>query len=141
MLEDFSVRPAAPADAESIRRVQAQAPEASQWQPEQYFEHHVLVAERERSVIGFLVWRDTAPGEYEILNLAVSPAERRRGVGRALLREALERCRGAVYLEVRASNSAARAFYASSGFITLGRRTRYYSHPVEDAVVMKFHSC
>lgn len=141
MPEGISVRPGAPRDAEAIRRIQAEAPEASQWQPEEYFAHHVLVAEREGTVIGFLVWRETAPGEYEILNLAVSPAERRQGVGRVLLREALDRCSGEIYLEVRASNRAAMAFYASSGFVTAGRRPGYYSQLDEDAVVMKFHSC
>lgn len=141
MPERISLRAGVPSDADAISRIQSQAPEASQWQPEQYFEHHVLVAEREGRVAGFLVWRDTAPGEYEILNLAVSPPERRRGVGRALLKAALERCHGDVYLEVRVSNSAAIAFYASFGFISAGRRVGYYAAPDEDAVVMKFHSC
>ncbi len=141
MIEEISLRAGAPGDAEAIRRIQAQSPEASQWSPEEYFGHHVVVAERKGRVIGFLVWRETAPGEYEILNLAVPPAERRLGVGRALLQEALERCRGTVYLEVRASNAAAMAFYAGFGFVEAGRRSGYYSHPDEDAVVMKFHSC
>ena len=45
-------------------------------------------------------------------------------------------CR-AVLLEVRVSNDAARALYARHGFTTAGRRRRYYTAPVEDALVMR----
>lgn len=79
--------------------------------------------------------------EGEIANLAVDPAGRRRGVGSALLDAALAEAgrRGAmaVYLEVRESNASARRLYASRGFVEVGRRTRYYRKPVEDAVVLR----
>ena len=41
-----------------------------------------------------------------------------------------------VYLEVRASNAAARRLYEALGFAEVGRRSRYYRRPVEDAVVL-----
>jgi ribosomal-protein-alanine N-acetyltransferase len=42
-----------------------------------------------------------------------------------------------VLLEVRESNQAARAFYASLGFVDDGRRRGYYADPVEDAVLLR----
>jgi ribosomal-protein-alanine N-acetyltransferase len=79
--------------------------------------------------------------ELHINNVAVDPRFRRRGVAAALLRTALEhgRSRGArrAFLEVRASNAAAQALYRGFGFEVEGIRKRYYTHPVEDAVVMK----
>ena len=50
-------------------------------------------------------------------------------------------CRGAVYLEVRESNSVAIQFYNSMQFKELSRRKNYYANPPDTAIVMKFHSC
>ena len=91
-------------------------------------------------VIGYVVaW--FVVDEAEVANVAVNPEARGRGVGARLLDEALDvaRSRGvsAVYLEVRDSNTAARALYASRGFEQVGRRRRYYRRPVEDALVMR----
>jgi ribosomal-protein-alanine N-acetyltransferase len=134
--EAFSIRAATPGDLDAIGRIQESAPEAAQWAPEQYLAFRVLVAERQGTIAGFIVWRETAADEWEILNLAVEPAQRRQGVGGALLRAALRHCRGAVYLEVRASNRSARAFYQAAGFRIAGRRPGYYSNPAEDAVLL-----
>ena len=91
-------------------------------------------------VAGYVVaW--FAADEGEIANLAVSPMAWGGGVGRALLTSALDvaASRGAlaVYLEVRDSNDRARQLYRSSGFEEVGRRRRYYRHPVEDAIVLR----
>jgi len=43
----------------------------------------------------------------------------------------------AAFLEVRESNTAARALYGSRGFREIGRRKNYYRRPVEDALVMR----
>ena len=79
--------------------------------------------------------------EGEIANLAVVPAARRRGVARALLDSIIAEAREAriarLFLEVRESNLAARALYASRGFTPLARRARYYRKPVEDAIVLR----
>jgi ribosomal-protein-alanine N-acetyltransferase len=79
--------------------------------------------------------------EGEIADLAVAPAARRLGVGGLLLdrvvAEAMESGVRALYLEVRESNSAARALYHSRGFDTVGRRRRYYQRPAEDALVLR----
>lgn len=99
-----------------------------------------LVAETANGVAGYVVARDAAD-EGEILNLAVAPAWHRRGVGRALVARVLAALAGRgvtqVFLEVRASNVAARALYEGAGFREVGRRARYYARPVEDAVVLR----
>lgn len=78
--------------------------------------------------------------EGEIADLAVAPEARRRGLGRALidrmLVELAELGVRSVYLEVRESNLAARTLYDSKGFRPIGRRRRYYRHPVEDALLL-----
>lgn len=79
--------------------------------------------------------------EAEIANLAVEPTGRRRGIGRLLLDTALDEAavRGirTVFLEVRESNESARSLYASRGFREIGRRRAYYTHPREDALVLR----
>jgi len=78
--------------------------------------------------------------ESEILNIAVSPSERRCGAGSALMKkmltEASERGAAVVYLEVRESNEAAISLYEKFGFSVLGRRKNYYKYPTEDALLM-----
>jgi ribosomal-protein-alanine N-acetyltransferase len=79
--------------------------------------------------------------EGEIANLAVAQSARRRGIGQALLEaiivEARETRVSRLFLEVRESNSAARALYESRGFTAIARRSRYYRKPVEDAIVLR----
>jgi ribosomal-protein-alanine N-acetyltransferase len=99
-----------------------------------------LVAAASEGVAGYVVAQDAAD-EAEILNLAVTPARHRGGIGRALVERALATVaqRGAhrVFLEVRESNAPARALYAALGFQEVGRRSRYYRRPVEDAIVLR----
>jgi ribosomal-protein-alanine N-acetyltransferase len=135
------VRRACPADSDAIRAIQSASPEAAQWEIPQYFEYEVRLAECGSTVAGFLAARTLGAGESEILNLAVAPAFRRHGVGRALLRTWIEETGGTIYLEVRASNEAAQKFYKSLGFELFAVRPQYYSSPAESAIVMKFHSC
>jgi len=131
------VRVATPEDLPSIARIQQLSPEASDWKPSGYT---CYVAVEDDAVAGFLVVRRTAPEESEILNLAVDPSCRRRGIGGALLRRALEVSASQWFLEVRESNSGAIAFYRSLGFEAVGRRENYYSDPPESAIVMRIHS-
>jgi [ribosomal protein S18]-alanine N-acetyltransferase len=78
--------------------------------------------------------------ELHINNLAVLPAYRRSQIGTALLRRVLED--GAqlgasrATLEVRRSNDPARMLYEKFGFSVAGVRRGYYSHPIEDALVL-----
>jgi ribosomal-protein-alanine N-acetyltransferase len=99
----------------------------------------VLVAEVGGKLVGYAVGV-AAADEAELSNIAVLDSARRSGVGRALLsaviREAMNRRAARLYLEVRASNAAARALYSSAGFDETGRRRGYYSRPAEDAIMM-----
>ena len=99
-----------------------------------------LVAVEDGRVQGY-IGSQTVLGESDMLNLAVHPEHRRVGIGRKLtcslcnaLREAGSHC---ITLEVRASNEPAKALYESLGFVSVGRRPRYYSRPIEDADILR----
>ena len=104
----------------------------------------VLVA-REGSaqglILGYMVFW-TVLDELHVLDVAVDPSLRRRGVGQALLEQcaAQGRAGGAtvVMLEVRRSNVAARGLYRKVGFREVGERPRYYSNDQEDAILMEW---
>ncbi len=82
--------------------------------------------------------------ELRLMNLAVEAGSRRRGIAKALVLHALSlaRDRGAerAVLEVRASNDAARRLYEGLGFRQVAVRARYYTDPIEDAVLMQRES-
>ncbi len=137
----LTIRPATRDDLPSLARIQAESAEASHWSPERYLAYTCHVAEREREVVGFLVSRETAPGEREILNLAVSMVHRRIGVASALLRYEIQGNRTDFFLEVRESNLGAQELYRGIGFEVVGKRPGYYDTPPEAAVVMKLKSC
>lgn len=136
----MKIRPLAMEDLAGISAIQAASPEAVSWAPASYLEHDGLVAVRDGKVVGFLIARQVAPGECEVLNLAVDPPQRRTGIARALLKRALADRPGSWFLEVRASNAAAIQLYESIGFQAVGRRSNYYWDPSEDAIVMRFFS-
>lgn len=78
--------------------------------------------------------------EGHVLDLAIHPDYRRRGIATALVEHTLEElkeraCRF-LYLEVRASNYLAKRLYQGFGFRIVGTRKRYYVSPIEDAVIM-----
>lgn len=100
-----------------------------------------LAAETHGQVVGYVLARRVAD-TAEILNLAVSPAQRRAGLGGALLDQAMDLLRGRgareVFLEVRVSNDAARRLYEARGFRVAGMRRAYYRRPTEDALVLRW---
>jgi len=128
-------------DLEAIAAIQYHSEGASQWNPPDYLAHDLYVAIQGSRVAGFVAARAVAPDEIEILNLAVAKEFRRQGIGGALLKTIFRNWKGAVFLEVRASNEAAIKFYKYLGFQEVSRRTGYYDSPPETAIVMKFHSC
>lgn len=78
--------------------------------------------------------------ELHVLNVATDPSQRRRGVARAVMAEALARARERkctlATLEVRRSNEAALTLYKDLGFRAVGIRPNYYVDEAEDAIVM-----
>jgi ribosomal-protein-alanine N-acetyltransferase len=89
---------------------------------------------------GGMVLARVAADEAEILTLAVLPAQRRRGIGRALLDAAAAQAAGCgaatLFLEVSTGNHPAQALYAACGFRPVGHRRRYYPDGA-DALVLR----
>src|SRR5262249_33122289 len=106
-----TIRIATEADLSEIGALQAASTEAAHWLPADHLIYECRVAVIDGRIAGFLTTRQTAPGEREILNLAVDPDRRRRGIARRLLQEELGR--GTWFLEVRESNIAAIQLYTS----------------------------
>jgi len=79
-------------------------------------------------VVAFAVGEDG-----ELLNVAVDPKFRGKGLAGQMGARGVR----TAFLEVRESNRAARALYESRGFVEIGRRSKYYRRPVEDALVLR----
>jgi ribosomal-protein-alanine N-acetyltransferase len=96
-----------------------------------------LAATAENELVGYIVCSryDTV---WHVMNVAVDPDRRRRGIATALLGALLDRVgdEAQVTLEVRRSNAGALALYERFGFRSAGVRPRYYADNGEDAVVM-----
>ena len=96
-----------------------------------------LAADVEGELAGYLVCSryDTV---WHLMNIAVDPDRRRRGIATALIGALLERVDrdGQLTLEVRRSNEGAIALYERFGFRSAGVRRRYYADNGEDAVIM-----
>ena len=93
------------------------------------------------TVAGY-IGSQTVLGESDMMNVAVHPDYRRRGVGRALVLALCEAVKkqmiaSALTLEVRDSNAPAIALYESLGFEQIGLRKNYYQHPKEDARILR----
>ena len=99
-----------------------------------------LVAVEEEEVVGY-IGSQTVPDESDMMNVAVHPDYRRRGIAEALvtaLCDALnERGSVSLTLEVRSSNEPAKAMYEKLGFGLAGRRPNYYRNPKEDALILR----
>lgn len=158
------VRPARPSDQPRLVEIASHSVTAAQWNQAEYLKlfsidepeaqsqgeagsktqpqsRTALVVEQEAQVVGFIIARQVKD-EWEIENIAVTGAARRRGLGSRLVGELLDlaRSRGgkSVFLEVRESNRAARSLYEKWAFIEVGRRKTYYQNPAEDALVLQF---
>lgn len=91
------------------------------------------------TVVGYAVfWR--VVHQAELGDLAVDVGRRRQGIGALLLDHVMARATALgvreLFLEVRESNTAARALYEGYGFRAVGRRRGYYAAPKEDALVL-----
>jgi ribosomal-protein-alanine N-acetyltransferase len=154
------IRPVTVADIPSIMSLEQQSASAGHWAEKQYRQvfqpesppRLVLVAETEpprasglkadagSGILGFLVAHHVPP-EWELENIVVAPAARRKGIGKRLLNGLLAAAREsnstAVFLEVRDSNTSARALYEKAGFKQTGHRPSYYTSPSEDAILYR----
>jgi ribosomal-protein-alanine acetyltransferase len=154
-----NIRSATSADIPFMLALERDCASAAHWAEEQYRqmfqpdagvpERFVVVGESQvvqsaedaiSSVVGFLVASNVV-GEWELENIVVAPAMRRKGVGKRLLETLLARVRdtnsASVFLEVRESNAAARGFYEAAGFRLTGQRKSYYINPIENALLYR----
>ena len=99
-----------------------------------------LVAVEVDMVAGY-IGSQSVMGESDMMNVAVAPEYRRRGVGEALVSALADALKAqgneSLALEVRASNMPAIALYEKLGFAQVGRRPGYYRNPKEDALILK----
>ena len=80
-------------------------------------------------------------GETDMMNIAVHPDFRRRGIAESLVNALVEDLQKqeshSLTLEVRASNEAAQKLYEKLGFMQVGLRKNYYRNPKEDAYILR----
>lgn len=138
-----SLRPCTEADLPAILSIE-RASYPTAW-PHAAFVHELhnqhgrfVVAEHQGRIVGYVCsW--LIIDEVHILNIAVQPGCRRRGIGQVLLCQTLAHARQAgsrrASLEVRRSNRAAIGVYQKSGFETVGVRHKYYADG-EDGLLM-----
>ncbi|MDH3975735.1 MAG: ribosomal protein S18-alanine N-acetyltransferase [Deltaproteobacteria bacterium] len=97
-----------------------------------------VLSGNKRTLVGYIVYW-TVADESHLFKVAVHPEMRRKGIGRALVEEAVKRGRKGgvkkVFLEVRRSNGSAIALYEILQFKKVGERKAYYQDG-EDAIVM-----
>jgi ribosomal-protein-alanine N-acetyltransferase len=145
MTPQLIVRLATAGDIPSMIEVARSAAGSAIWTAEAYDrrmrdENGIsLVGEVAGEIAGLVVVKIIGE-ECEIENLAVRPEQQRQGYGQKLLTAVLDNagrkgCRSA-WLEVRESNTGARAFYDVAGFQKTGRRRGYYDDPKEDALLL-----
>jgi ribosomal-protein-alanine N-acetyltransferase len=148
------VRPAVYDDLPRLIEIAGHSVTAAQWKQDDYLRLFVPESQQARTalvieqdgeqdggVMGFIVGRKV-DHEWEIENVAVTSPARRNGLGSRLLGEFLNMVRehggSHVFLEVRVSNTPARALYEKWAFVESGRRKSYYDGPVEDALILRF---
>ena len=142
---NFVVRHMTPGDVNAVAKVASESFFVP-WQRSD-FEFSVnaeydigLVAECEGKVIGFCILRCSIP-QADVIDVAVTPEARGAGVGTAMIERLLfegeKKGVSDFMLEVRESNIPAIKLYENVGFKVLCTREKYYSAPVEDALVMQ----
>lgn len=105
--------------------------------PESVFredEHKYLVAKDEEKVVGY-IGVERILDEVHIINMAVDPGYRGKGVGKRLMQHVLNEDE-VFFLEVRVSNESAKKIYQKYGFEVVSTREGYYADG-EDAYVMR----
>ena len=101
---------------------------------------HWLVAMEGDTVVGY-VGSQTVLGETDMMNVAVHPDYRKRGIAESLIqtlvKDLKDRKSHCLTLEVRESNASARALYEKLGFSQIGCRKNYYHNPKEDGLILR----
>ena len=99
-----------------------------------------LIAEIDGCVAGY-VGSEAVLDSADMMNIAVAPEYRKRGIAEALIKALVEHLQQRdilfLLLEVRVSNAPAIALYNKICFEQVGRRPKYYTNPREDALILR----
>lgn len=141
---DVSIREMFPEDVPEALRIERLS-FTTPWSETSFFSEvygqrsFTRVAECGGALVGYICMRHVAD-ECHLLDLAVDPDYRGRGVAGMLLNSGFEAMREEgcrfLFLEVRESNLVSRKLYEKFGFRNIGTRKAYYLKPTEDAVIM-----
>ncbi len=143
----YRLRAAGPFDLDEVARIEAESfpvPWKKEFFASELVEPHRYIRvlgrdDGEEPRIGGYLFAVSLYEEFHINKIATDSRLRQQGFGRLLLEDALARARamgsGAITLEVRVSNTAARQFYRSYGFTEAYRRRAYYQDG-QDALVL-----
>ena len=136
-LHDPVERPMVAADIDQLVKAELRCFPEDPWTAEAFSSilslpaFHGVVLEEAGRFIGYLVAYEILD-EGELLNIAILPEDRGRGLGRRLLKNWLDRLREerfrAVFLDVRVNNDPAIRLYESFGFKVIGTRKGYYTN-------------
>lgn len=100
-----------------------------------------IVAEHDNKVTGFMIY-ELYKNHLHIMNFAVHPNFRRRGVGRTMVEKIInklsQRCRKKITLELRETNVQAQIFFQLQGFMAVGVLRQHYEDSGEDAYLMQY---
>ena len=100
-----------------------------------------MVAEHEERVVGFMIY-ELHKTRLHVLNFAVHPDFRRRGVGEAMVQKLISKLsqqrRNRILLEVRETNLAAQLFFRTAGFRAISVLRDFYEDTTEDAYLMQY---
>lgn len=117
----------------------------SPWTPEAFLQEirnpvsYIWALKQYEQIAGYICFWMVA-GEIHLLNIAIHPQWRRRGLGTKLLEKMKDIGSSGgvekIWLEVRPSNLPARSLYLKAGFEEVAVRKRYYTDTGEDAIVM-----
>jgi len=99
-----------------------------------------VVAMDGKDLVGY-VGSQSVLGWADMMNLAVAPDYRQKGIAQSLVNELIVRLQQnkvtCLTLEVRASNVPAISLYDKLDFVPVGRRPNYYHNPKEDALILR----
>jgi ribosomal-protein-alanine N-acetyltransferase len=138
------IRPFTLSDLDAILKIEQKSFPKSPYDRTTFIELHSFCPETFLVYTGTSVdQRDQAWGyivfvpEGRIISIAVLPSQRKKGIGRKLLRKAMEiPDLKRLQVEVRKSNLGAQAFYSHLGFQRIGISKNYYGN--EDALIMQW---
>lgn len=148
-MSEVTVREMTDADVEAVSSIEEEC-FSMPWKPNDFrdmikndnMSYYVL--EKDGVIIGGAGIREIV-GDGEITNVAITESERGNGYSYLLLEALLNKGRelgcSNFTLEVRVSNEAAIKCYKRLGFVSEGVRPNFYSHPVEDALIMWIREC